>query len=283
MALFGIYGQMELAPLRAFAEGLARLGHTVAWRDHNFWSQDREKFDAIVILGLRHQGRDIAAHYTRLGVPIVVIDHGYMKRVHTLADYETGHFQIGIGHLGWVPPGPAPDGERFKQLGVQIKTRAPRPLRHALIAGQVAFDASHHLTEAELVATYTRLGDSLRAAGLKVSYRGHPQARGVTPNLPSAPVSTLAEALDEADLLASVNSNAGLDALIAGVPAVVLKPCHYIRMAYRWPTPLDMIRQPDPEKLEAFLQRLAWAQWTVSEMREGLPQAFLASLGGIPS
>lgn len=281
MALFGIYGQMELAPLRGFAEGLARLGHGVAWRDHNFWSQDREKFDAIVILGLRLQGRDIAEHYTRLGIPIVVIDHGYMKRVHTLADYDTGYFQVGIGHLGWVPP-EAPDGDRFKQLGVEIKSRAPRALRHALIAGQVAFDASHHMTESELAATYVRLGDAMRAAGLKVSYRGHPLARGVMPNLPAAPVSTLDEALEEADLLASVNSNAGLDALIAGVPACVLKPCHYIRMAYRWPTPLNMIQPPDPKKLTALLQRLAWAQWTVAEMREGLPQAFLASLGGIP-
>lgn len=282
MALYGFYGQQEIAPLRAFAAGLILRGHRIAWRDHNFWTGEAESFDAVVIFGLRAQGRDIALHYQRRSVPLVVIDHGYMKRVHRLEDYGTGFFQVGIGRLGWVPS-VAPDAARFESLGIEVAPRRAyrRPSR-ALILGQVAWDASHHFSESRLNAAYCGAAGYFEAHGLRVRFRGHPLASGVDPGLKPAAGATLAGALADADVVFSLNSNAGLDAIIAGVPAAYALPCHYSELGYRWPVTPDVILPPDPDRVRAFLRRLAWAQWTADEMSEGKPQAFLASLEAIP-
>ena len=281
MARFALYGQQELVPLQAFAAGLDLLGHDYLWREHSFWTHAPRDFDAVVIYGLRGQGRDIAKHYADRNIPLIVLDHGYMRRVHVLADYETGYFQIGIGRLGWTPA-VAPDAARFESLGVEIKQRDPRPMRRAMIAGQTPFDASHHRTEAQLRMAYTILDEQLRERGLRTTFRPHPKGQAVRPPIQPDGIRTLDAALADADLVATINSNSGLDALLAGLPVVTLQPCHYTELSYRWPVPLAVIQPPKPDRLRGFLERLAWAQWTADEMREGLPQTFLASIGAIP-
>lgn len=281
MATFGFYGPEDMVPLRSFAAGLRSAGHRIAWRDHNAWSGETEKFDAVVIFGLRAQGRDLCAHYHGLGMPIVVIDHGYMRRVHRLEDYDEGYFQVGLARLGWVPPA-APDGDRFAALDVHPQSREPRPLQRLLLLGQVPFDASHHLTEEQLSRFYRQWAAEFEAVGLQVTFRGHPLARGVETGLRTSGIGTLEDALAQADVVASINSNSGLDALLAGLPAVTMQDCHYTSMAYRWPVPVAVIRPPEPARLRNFLERLSYAQWTAAEMRSGLPQAFLRNLGAIP-
>ncbi len=277
-----LIGDPEWAPLSAFADGLRLFGVECVWADHRSWTHlSHLSADAVAIYGLRAQGRDILEHFAKQQVPVVVIDHGYMKRVHTDRDFADGYFQIGMNRLGWVPP--AAPADRFAALGVTVKARQPRPIRRALIMGQVGHDASHRRTPDELRACYEALAQELSHAGARViAYRAHPLGQDVRPNLPMDDPRPLDDAIDAADLVVSLNSNAGLDAIIAGCPAVTLMASHYSALAYRWPVRLAAVRPPSVERVTAHLERLAYAQWTAAEMRAGLPHRFLQSLGVIP-
>jgi hypothetical protein len=283
VARWAIYGDPDSVPLKAWSQGLDRVGASYFWRDHSWWSGEAETADAIAIYGMRAQGRDIVDHYARRGVPIIVLDHGYMKRVNRVQDYERGYFQVSLGKLGWLP-NEAPS-DRFAELGIEIKTRAPRPIRRAVICGQVPFDASHRLPADGLARLYEALAAQLRQAGVRrVTFRPHPMGEGrqVKPDIEPDGEWTLAESIAGADLIASINSNSGLDAILAGCPAVTLRPSHYGALAYRWPVRLGAIAAPEPARITAHLERLAYAQWTADEIRQGQPHQFLQSIGAIP-
>lgn len=276
-----IIGDPEWAPLSAWADGLRSFGVEPFMVDHREWRRADAGADAVAIYGLRAHARDILDHYKAIGAPVVVIDHGYMKRVQTAANMATGYFQIGVGKLGWLPKD-AP-GDRLAALGIKAKARPPRPIRRAVIMGQVGFDASHRRTPDQLVACYERLAVELIEAGAKsVAYRGHPLGPDVRPRLTLDGLSDLDDAIERADLVVSLNSNAGLDAIIAGCPAVTLMDSHYDALAYRWPVRVALIEPPPVERVTAHLERLAYAQWTAEEMRQGLPHRYLQSLGVIP-
>lgn len=275
-----IIGDPGWAPLSAWADGLRLSGVEPFMVDHREW-RGAMTADAVAIYGLRGHGRDILDHYKKLSVPVVVIDHGYMKRVQTIANMASGYLQVGIGRLGWVPPHAPAD--RLAALGIKAQSRAPRQIRRALILGQVGFDASHRRAPDQLVACYERLAEELIAAGARsVAYRGHPLGADVRPRITLDGMSGIEDAVERADLVVSLNSNAGLDALIAGCPAVTLMDSHYAALAYRWPVRVALIEPPPAQRVTTHLERLAYAQWTVEEIREGLPHRYLQSLGAIP-
>lgn len=280
-----LIGDPDWAPLAAFAAGLSLIGVDAFWTPINDWARD--ECDAVAIYGLRHQGQDVVAHYAARGVPVVVIDHGYMKRVNVAADLPTGYLQVGINRLGWVPPQAPRD--RFEALGIAPRQRPAKEIRRAVIMGQVPYDASHRLNAAQLTLCYEALYDELRQAGIRnVVFRGHPLANesesggGVNPRVPRDGMRPIDDAIRHADLVVSINSNAGLEAIIDGCPAAVLKASHYTEAAYRWPVITSAIEPAPVELVNDLLARLAYAQWTDAEIRAGLPHRFLQSIGAIP-
>lgn len=279
-----LMGDPDWAPLRSFEAGLRLIGvDRVEWRNHRESEWSGVDCDAVAIYGLRAQGRDALLHYQARGIPVIVIDHGYMNRVHTYEDFGHGYFQVGVGRLGWTPP--AAPADRFESLGIEIQRRAPRPIRRVLIMGQVPHDASHRKTPLQLTECYESLAEeALRMGARSVAYRAHPspQSAPVQPRIPHDGPQPLASAIAQADLVVSLNSNAGIDAIIAGCPACTLLPSHYDALAYRWPVRLAAATPPPADLITAHLHKLAYAQWTQAEMAEGLPQRFLASIGAIP-
>lgn len=274
-----IIGDPDWTPLSAWADGLRSVGVASRWTLINDWA--REECDAVAIYGLRFHGRDVLEYYEKRGVPVVVIDHGYMKRVNVAADLPTGYLQVGVNRLGWVPPA-APSADRLNALGVEVRERERKPIRRAVIMGQVPHDASHRMPEARLVQCYEKLYEELQAAGIKnVAFRAHPLGH-VDPKIPKDGMSPCDDAIRRADLVVSLNSNAGLEAIIDGCPAVTLLDGHYSELAYRWPVLPGLIEPPPPARVTSFLERLAYAQWTDAEIREGKPYLFLQSIGAIP-
>lgn len=280
MSRWLIIGEPEWAPLLAFEQGLRSFGLDAFWTPINDWAH--QDCDAAVLYGMRHHGPDIVAHYQRRGIPVVVIDHGYIKRVNVVADLPTGYLQVGINRLGWVPAA-APSSDRFERLNVAVRERAPKPIERALVMGQVGFDASHRMTPAQLERCYEALVEELRAAGIrKIAFRAHPLGQGIAPKVPHDGVRPLDDAIRNADLVVSINSNSGLDAILDGCPAVILKNAHYGELAYRWPVRPALCEPAPVGAVNAFLKRLAYAQWTDAEIREGLPLRFLQSIGAVP-
>lgn len=282
MATFGLYGQAELTPLAAFAEGLSELGHRVVFRDHNYWAGEKENFDAIAIFGMRAQGRDIVEYYKAQHIPVVVIDHGYLKRVHVMGDYETGYFSVGIGNLGWVPSN-VPSNDRFNIINPKIARSKACLGRRVLILGQVPNDATHQMRANDLAAFYERSAKELEEYGVEVKYRMHPlDPDRCLPKIDLDEAEELEDAIQKYDFVACINSNAGLMSIMAGKPCLLWRKAHFDELAYRWPVNLKLLDCPSVAEIRAFLVRLCYAQWTAEEMRAGLPHRYLTSIGAIP-
>ncbi len=266
----------DCLPSTAICEGVSRLGYEVTKYDH-WQTGGLPEADLVCIHGLRGQGQDILDHYKEAGTPLIAFDHGFIDRVFTQDDYATGYWYVGLGGLGWSPDGV--DGSRAKRLIYDIKPRREGPIKRVLITGQVAYDSSHRMGHAELSKEYVRMKDWLETKGVQVSFRGHPQCPEVNPGIRQDGIRTLSEALEDYDLVCTINSNSGLDAVMAGLPVMITKPCHYQSVAYPFGFDLAKIKPPTESMVQRLIERLSWSQWRALEIAEGLPFQFLRERG----
>ena len=275
-----LIGRGDEEPLLSASLGLQRLGVSTRAVTHGEWTSSDEA-DLVVIYGLRAWGRDILDHYDRQGVPVVVIDLGYIDRAHTAADLADGYLYVGVGGLGVIAD-PGHDGVRAARLTARPAEPKTGQIRRALICGQVPYDASHRMSPAELMLMYLRMERVMRFCGIpEIHFRAHPLANDNRPPFAHALGGHIADVAPWYDLVASVNSNAGLDALLAGLPVAIIKPCHYQSLAYQLDCDLSKVRAPDAEQVAALIRRLSYSQWLLSEIADGLPFDFLMQQGKI--
>ena len=208
------------------------------------------------------------------GLTTVVIDSGYVKR----GLERTSYYAVGLGGLnGWADfrNEGMPD-DRWKALGVEMKPWKQRSEGDdILILGQVPWDASvQHVDLDQFLSNQVRYIKRLNYRGRPLVFRPHPKAPvGSMPKMEalSPPLDqTLAEALGRAFVVVTYNSNSAVDAILAGVPAIVLGEGDMLggvcsRHIKSLNTPL---RSGERGQWAA---DLAFAQWRPDEMREGLP------------
>lgn len=133
--------------------------------------------------------------------------------------------------------------------------------KYALIMGQVPGDMSH--AHADIGAWYRRMVDEWSQV-MPVAFRAHPKGSSFTGNVIrlNGPMD---EALAQAAVAVTFNSNSGVDALIAGVPVYTEDPGS---MAYNVSShSVGEILRPDREQ---WAHDLAYCQWTLDEYRSGL-------------
>jgi len=275
-----IIGRVDEEPLQSVSLGLQRLGVSTRAVTHGEWRASDEA-DLVVIYGLRAWGRDILDHYDGQGVAVVVVDLGYLDRAHTAADLANGYLYVGVGGLGVIAD-PGHDGVRAARLTAKPSEPKTGPIRNAIILGHVAYDASHRMSPADLMSTYAGMERALRFCGIpEVHFRAHPLGRDYTPNIKQAFGGAIDDVLPWYDLAVTVNSNAGLDALLAGLPVAITKPCHYQSLAYPMACDLSKVRAPGADQVAALIRRLSYSQWLLSEIADGLPFDFLMQQGKI--
>lgn len=237
VALYGEQGRNH--ELEAFAEGWGR----VVWRHPHFWQGEVEGFGLVVLTSLWARNGDILHAYRERGVPVLVIDLGYIR--------GQGHRQVSLNGLNRVVPFACPQ-DRWNALGLSVAASGGDPEGYTLIAGQSPSDASHGLTEAAYNAWLAKQEGRIRP---------HP--------LDTEPERSLDEDLAGARLLRTLCSGAGIEALIAGVPAVAEMPERAV-----WGE-LSSEALPTVKERIRLLSRIAYGQWTIEEMRSGECAAFL--------
>lgn len=261
---WGIYAIGSFEGAEAWRRGLLEIGHTgverCAW---DYGDDCLEPFDAVALFGLQGRGRRIRAEYESAGVPVIMLDYGYLRRTNHAHDWRTGYWQAGLSTLNSLPPFVCPP-DRFEALGLSVIERGGNPDGYTLLCAQIPGDASHGLDEAQLRAWC----HDQAARWPNLCLRPHPLQPELTYGLPVCPAPTLTDALAGARLMVTGNSNSGHEALLAGVPVLATLP------GAAW-TELSGEHLPTVERRRDYFHRCAYGQWTWNEFRAGLPQRFL--------
>ena len=230
----------------AFALGLRRHGWQVTigttWRPS----------DLLIVWGVRrvHEMERQRAH----GGAICVLERGYVGDRFKWTSVSFGGGLNGRGQFR----GPFDDGSRWQSLFCDLmQPWRPDTDGEVLICGQVPGDAS--IAGVDAGAFYARARAAFEAQGHRVRFRFHPgdpRSRNAT--------RTLAEDLATARCVVTWNSNSGVDAVLAGVPAVVMDAGG---MAY--PVAAHRLELPPMPDRTRWAHRLAWCQWNEGEMQSG--------------
>lgn len=258
---WGVYARDGFEGAAAFRQGLLDAGQQAWLRSLSDYGPGcTESFDAVAVFGLRGKGESIRNDYR--GIPVAVVDYGYLRRTHGEVDWSTGHWQVSIGGLNQIPPWACPS-DRFEALGLSAADCGGDPSGYALICPQTPGDAAHGRDHSEMEAW---VGTQVKCFP-HARIRPHPKAAELTYGLPLAPPD-MGEALAGARLVVTGNSNMGHDALLAGVPVVSTFP------GAAWEH-LSGEQLPDITQRLAHFHRCAWGQWTWQEFRSGLAARFL--------
>ncbi|MFC3338806.1 hypothetical protein [Paracandidimonas soli] len=253
----GIYFRTAHPVATAIAAGFSV--HEVHHREPTLYRGEVESFDLVVVNGWR-SGKRVAKSYEAAGVPVLVVDFGYLKRVNAPDEYMQGHWQVGLGGLNRIPSFACPS-DRFDALGLEITKAGGNPQGNVLVCGQVPGDAAHGM-DAHSLREWLR--EKMREYPDAI-YRPHPRGGIAIPGHANNH-QPLADALAAARLIVTYNSNVGHDALLAGVPVVCGPGAAYDDLAGE--------SLPSIEARREYFSRVAYGQWTAEEMASGEAQAF---------
>lgn len=241
----------------AFERGLRAVGYSLV-KSGRPASPD----DLMIIWNRYGAAHQMAHQWEAAGGTVLVCENGYAGK-----DAEGRQYYAIAAHghngSGWWPVG---TDARFEALGINVKPWVGRPEGYALVCGQrgigsptMASPPNWHVQAARYVGKWHP----------NVRIRLHPG------NQP--PRTPLDEDLAGAAYCVIWSSSSGVKALIDGIPVIYDAP-HWIcgpaavRMAglaaggppFHW-------GEPDPRP--AVLERMAHAQWSVSEIESGEPFA----------
>ena len=262
-------------PTKAVIRGLRGLGHCVELRQSNDLSGD---FDALVVWnGLKSHFRPTTDWFHARGLPIVFLERGFFDRMnYTQIDTEGFNHAASWRH-GLMEPAPEEGRQRLAMVGAEPKDMCPRD-GYVLVLGQTPGDWQVRNSTmrspqgmAELVAAHS-------SPGMAVQVRTHPQHHMPRNwNLAEKLLKgTLEEALAGAAFAVTVNSNAGNDALLAGVPVLAFGPALYIDAGVVGRTSAETLRHdlevmaagfcPASGAVENYLRHLACRQFSRDEL-----------------
>lgn len=179
------------------------------------------------------------------------VDHGYIRRGH----YD-GFYRISKNGLQWDGSGHYPV-DRWRALGVEPlpwkrdgRSIVVCPLSTAM--GE-HFGISPHEWLTKVIAELPKFTD--RPVLIKPKGEGN-----------------LKDSLADAWCVVAHQSNVAVDAILLGIPAIVLGPSAAVPVAR---TKLGDVENPNYADRGGWLAGLAYHQWTLAEMREGLPWKWL--------
>jgi hypothetical protein len=250
----------------AFRRGLNRAGYL--WTERPFAP---EPGDVLVIWNRYGRFADAARRFEAAGAAVIVVENGYHDAArrgwHDRHAYAMALSSAkGMGHNGsgrWPGNGvPYPQGlDPLDRVdGLHIQTQPWRTHgKHILVCGQRAIGEPPMQSPPDWAAGVCRRLRGLTARPIRL--RAHPG--NADPALP------LSYDLAECWAVVVWSSNSATAALIAGIPVFYEAP-HIVtqRACHKG---IGRIETPEfPDRVPALVD-LAWAQWSVGEIADGVP------------
>lgn len=208
----------------------------------------------LLLIWNRYGGyHELACQFEARGAQVLVVENGYLGKAWRGGEW----FALALGHHAGA--GRWPDGGRERWDGWNVELAPFR--KHGsetVILGQRGIGEPG-----------VRSPDHW-AEGMKTICPGH--GFRVRPHPGTGPAKPLAEDLADAAAVYTWNSGAALQALLLGVPVWYCFPLWIGgRAGAPWAQLGYMPPNTDPEARLAMFRRLAWAMWTLDEIKTGEP------------
>jgi hypothetical protein len=251
------------ARIQAAVLGLRRRGYAIDVLRHPsdvevLLAKDCE-YDMALASGDKPEWIPAREQLAARGIPTLVLDLGYLRRASGPRDRD-GYNQAGWGGL-CRPPERSFGPTRLAALGIRAEPNARgRDTWPWLVCAQVPGDTQHHLSREALSEWLF----STAYAARKPSYiwRPHPLAPIDSPSAEwptqHGKLVPLADALRTVGGMITYNSTSAVEAIIAGIPVLCATTAHFAHVA-----------RADQRARQAYLERLAWGQFTCPEFESG--------------
>lgn len=261
----------------AAAEGVRRLGIEVDCLHVDDYVEPTH--DVAVICGRRGRGLQVYREYREAGRHVVQLDLGYWRRTALPEDggRYAGYMKVSVDHhhpTAYFQRRKHPP-DRFAALGVSIRPRRGQSALERdgviILAGMSAkgawvYDMVPEEWERRAVARLRAVTSRSIIYRPKPSWAGAGRIEGTTFGGGKGDVE---DALAGAWAVVTHHSNVAVDAVVAGVPVVAEDG---VGLAVS-PRPLESVEDPwfpaEEERMQ-FLYDVAYCQWTMTEIADGL-------------
>lgn len=228
--------------------------------------------DLAVMVGVK--SRDLFAAHTYAGAHVLYLDKGYTRHAANSPVKLWEYWRVALdahqpGERLWLDP-QKPD-DRAEALKILIQPWR-REGKHILIAGSSAKYHEFYGLKEPTAWTSKLVGHLRRETKRAIVYRPKPSWREAVPiegTTFSHGRSDLMEDLRDCWCMVTHGSNAVFEAMIAGVPQIILGPAVTARLSSQH---VSLIEQP---RMAAFADRYQWLsnlaywQWTMPEIAKG--------------
>lgn len=257
IAIYDYYLRHAEKHLTAFGKGLQQHGQDFV---RVRLGSSPVHCDLAVVWG--YGRRDVFASQRLSGGRFLVMERGYIgdRKRWISAGYDGLNGRADFCNAGRT-------AERLQKNFPGLLKPWKKPGEYILVMGQCRWDQS--IRHVDIRRRLTDAIDTIRAHSLiPIYFRPHPE----DPEMPAPPGScTVSGSLDHAFIgahaVVTLNSNSGVDAVVAGVPVIALD-----RGSMTWAVAghraVEVIRPPRPAR-ERWAAELAWCQWSDKELVSG--------------
>ena len=229
--------------------------------------------DVAIVFGVRKERvpvswprGEIIHRQREAGGRVLILETGYLRR----GDGPGDHYAAGWNDLNGRADfrNLASPADRWEKLAMELKPWREKG-EHVLVCGQVPWDASvqHHDHIGWCQSIMAKL---MRLTKRPIVFRPHPKVPNVNYGVLGTRVSreTLADDLRDCHAVVTFNSNAAVEAAIAGVPVFAFDAGSMaLPIANQ---DLGLIEEPVMPDRGQWLSDLAYCQWSLDEFRRGL-------------
>ena len=267
ISLFNNFGAKNSVPIfQAIAQGLVSQGHTVVYHD---LTADVAVIWSMLWAGRMRPNQEVYATFRRQGRPVIVAEIGMIRRGQT---WKIGVNGTGIGSYNF-------DNLIANRAdNLNLKLQPWRNGSNIVIAMQRQDSEQWHGQPPMNQWLESTVGEIRKHSNRPIVIRSHPRSGCNIPsgclidrpqfNAGSYDDFDFDRVLESAHCVVNWNSGPGSQSLIAGVPAFV-GPSSLASPIANWD--FSQIENPPRSERSVWLEQLAHTEWTVEEIKTGLP------------